>query len=64
MDVGIRDSIIAIITVDEKVVSGGSVPTFYAKDIEEQKRIALTVSKITTGMVHDLENGCFIIVRH
>lgn len=64
MDVGIKDSILAIITVDEKVVSGGSVPTFYAKNIEEQKRIALTVSKITTGMVHDLENGCFVIVRH
>ncbi|WP_352419929.1 hypothetical protein [Proteiniborus sp.] len=64
MDVGIKDSIIAIIAIDEKVVSGGSVPTFYARDNEEQKRIALTISKITTGMVHDLENGCLVIVRH
>lgn len=64
MDVGIKDSILAIITVDEKVVSGGSVPTFYAKDIEEQKKIALTISKLTLGMVHDIENGCLVIVRH
>lgn len=64
MDVGIRDSIIAIITIDRKVVSGGSVPTFYVKDYEEQKRVALVISKITTGMVHDLENGCFVIIRH
>ncbi len=64
MDVGIKDNILAIITINEKVVSGGSVPTFYAKDVEEQKKVALTISKITTGMVHDLENGCLVVVRH
>ncbi|WIV10777.1 hypothetical protein [Proteiniborus sp. MB09-C3] len=64
MDIGIKDNILAIITIDEKVVSGGNVPTFYAKNTEEQKRVALVISKITTGMVHDLENGCLVIVRH
>ncbi|SDZ16459.1 hypothetical protein SAMN05660462_02077 [Proteiniborus ethanoligenes] len=64
MDIGIKDTIIAIITTDEKAVSGGSVSTFYVGDIEEQKRIALFISKITTGMIHDLENGCYVIVRH
>ncbi len=64
MDIGIKDSILAIVAIDEKVVSGGSVPTFYAKDYEEQKKVALLISKITTGMVHDLENGCLVIVRH
>ena len=64
MDVGIKESIVAIVTTDEKSVSGGSVPTFYAKDEEEKNRVSLLISKITQGMIHDLENGCFIIVRH
>lgn len=64
MDVGIKDIIIAIIAIDKNMVLGGSVPTFYVKDVEEQKRIALVISKITTGMIHDLENGCYVIVRH
>lgn len=64
MDVGIKDCILAIITTDNKAVSGGSVPTFYAKNKEEQKKIALTISKVTMGMIHDLENGCLVIVKH
>lgn len=64
MDIGIKDTILAIITIDENKVSSGSVPIFYAKDVEEQKKIAFNISKITTGMVHDLENGCLVVVRH
>lgn len=64
MDIGIKDSILAIITIDNKVVAGGSVPTFYAKDVKEQKEVAMKISKITTGAIHDLENGCLVIVRH
>ncbi len=64
MDVGIKESIIAIVTTDKATVSGGSVPTFYAKDEDEKNRISLLLSKVTMGMIHDLENGCFIIVRH
>lgn len=64
MDIGVKDTILAIITIDKSKVSGGSVPTFYAKDMEEQKKIAFNISKITTGMIHDLENGCLVVVRH
>jgi len=64
MDVGLKDTILAIITIDEKAVSGGSVPTFYVKDKEQQNRVALLLSKVTMGMIHDLENGCFVIVKH
>lgn len=38
MDIGVKDTILAIITIDKSKVSGGSVPTFYAKDMEEQKK--------------------------
>jgi hypothetical protein len=26
--------------------------------------LAQLLSKVTLGMVHDLENGCFIIIKH
>lgn len=64
MDVGIKETIIAIVTTDKNVVSGGNVPTFIAKNDEEKEKIALLISKVTLGMIHDLENGCYIIVRH
>ena len=64
MDIGIKESIMAIITINRESVSSYGAPVFYAKDEEEREKIALYVSKITLGMVHDLENGCYIIVRH
>ena len=64
MDYGIKDSIIAIITTDRSMISTTTVPVFYANTKEDKERVALLVSKITTGMVHDLENGSYVIVKH
>lgn len=64
MDFGIKDNIIAIITTDRSMISTTTVPVFYAKTEEQQEKIALLVSKITMGMVHDLENGSYVIVKH
>jgi len=64
MDVGLKEQIIAVVTTEPNSISSGSVPVFYAKDEEERENIALLLSKTTQGMIHDLKNGCFIIVRH
>ncbi|MBS4539706.1 hypothetical protein GOQ27_14625 [Clostridium sp. D2Q-11] len=64
MDIGIKEAILAIITTNKDVVQGGSVPVFYANDKEEMEQIALKVAKVTLGMIHDLENDCFVVVRH
>lgn len=64
MDIGIKESIIAIVTTDRNVVSSEGAPIFYARDEKEKERISLLISKITLGMIHDLENGCYVIVRH
>ena len=64
LDVGFKENILAIITIDKNKVSSGTVPTFYAKDEEEREKVALLLSKIMMGMVHDLENGSYVIVRH
>jgi hypothetical protein len=64
MDTGIKEAILAIVTTDRERVIHSSAPTFFAGDDEERERVALLISKITLGMVHDLENGCSIIVKH
>ncbi len=64
MDIGIKEDILAIITTEKELVSSGTTPIFYARDEEEKERISLLLSKITLGMIHDLENGSYIIVRH
>lgn len=64
MDIGIKEAILAIVTTNRDAVEGGSVPVFYAKNYDEMERIALMVAKVTLGMIHDLENDCFVVVRH
>ncbi|HHY47452.1 MAG TPA: hypothetical protein GX506_09170 [Firmicutes bacterium] len=57
------DTIIAVIALDRDKV-GGQAPIFYADSPRERERLALYLSRITGGVVHDLENGTYIIVRH
>ena len=64
MDVGIKEGIIAIVTLDETKVISSGVPMFLAEDEKERDKTSLLLAKITTGMVHDLENGSYIIVKH
>jgi len=64
MDIGIKEYIIAIVTTNPEKVSSGGVPVFYAENEEEKEKIALYISKTTMGMIHDIDNGCYIIVRH
>lgn len=55
--------IIAVVTLERGAVAGGA-PIFYARDRGEQERVARAIARITQGMVHDLENGSYIVVRH
>ena len=64
MDVGIKDKILAVVTLDETKIKSSSVPIFIADNQSEREKVSLLIAKITTGMVHDLENGCYIIVKH
>ncbi|WP_053956915.1 capping complex subunit for YIEGIA [Inediibacterium massiliense] len=64
MDFGIKDNIVAIVTTDKNMISTTTVPVFYANSQEQQEKTALLVAKVTMGMVHDLENGSYVIVKH
>ena len=54
----------AIVTHERDKVQSGFAPVFYANSEEESEKVALLIAKITQGMVHDLENGVYIIARH
>lgn len=63
-DIAVKEYLLAIVTSKRDAVGGGGTPIFYAKDEEEQARLALYLARIVDGMVHDLGNGVYIIVKH
>jgi hypothetical protein len=64
VETSLSKSILAVILQDPALVRGGGAPVFIARDLNEQDRIANTLARITEGVVHDLENGVYILVRH
>lgn len=64
MAVELVNNIVAIVTEDKEKVASGFAPTFYAQNQKESEKIALILAKITMGMVHDLENGVHVVVKH
>ncbi len=56
--------ILAVIALERDKVDAGGTIVFYAKDKEEQEKMATTLSRITEGVVHELENGLKILVKH
>lgn len=64
MKASISKYILAVITLDPSLTGGGGAPVFVARDRTEQDRIATYMARITEGVVHDLENGVYILVKH
>lgn len=60
----IEKFILAVVTLDPHKVGGCGTPIFHATDKDEQDKIATYLARITSGVIHDLENGVYIIVRH
>ena len=63
MDEKASGIILAIVALNKEQVSGGA-PIFFARDKTEQERTANSLARIFDAMVHDLENGSYILVRH
>ncbi|MCG8542006.1 MAG: hypothetical protein MJA82_19015 [Clostridia bacterium] len=63
MDIGIKESIVALVSLNKDVISS-SVPIFFVDSEEKQEETAILIAKITMGMVHDLRNGVYAIVKH
>lgn len=63
MDIGIKESIVALVSLNKNVTSA-SAPIFYVDSEEKQEETAILIAKITMGMVHDLRNGVYAVVKH
>ncbi|MFZ5597712.1 MAG: capping complex subunit for YIEGIA [Bacillota bacterium] len=57
-------NILAVVTSDMSLVSGGGAPVFRGADEKECERIAGSLSRILDASAHRLENDVFIIVYH
>ncbi|SHJ21821.1 capping complex subunit for YIEGIA [Desulfofundulus thermosubterraneus] len=57
------DRILAVVTLNMDIVAGGA-PIFFARNQEEQVKMARYLARTLDAMVHDLENGVYIIVKH
>ena len=64
MQMSISKYILAVILQDPDLVIGGGTPVFIARDRIEQDHIATCLARITEGVVHDLANGVYILVKH
>lgn len=64
LNVSLKEAILAVVTRNPAKVGGGGCPIFLAQDQEEMEKTALLLARILGGIVHDLENDVFIIVRH
>lgn len=67
MQVDLTHAILAIVTGSTEegaVESGGTAPVFRVGDVEERERVAKYIGTVTLGMVHDLRNGTYLIVKH
>lgn len=56
-------TILAIVALQKTAVGGGA-PIFFARDEEEQEKVAGYLSRILDASAHDLENGSLILVKH
>ncbi|MGB9802578.1 capping complex subunit for YIEGIA [Desulfofundulus sp.] len=55
--------ILAVVTLNMDIVAGGA-PIFFARNQEEQEKMARYLARTLDAMVHDLENGVYVIVKH
>ena len=58
-----KASIAAAVTIVPDLVSG-DVPIIIARDEEEREKLAGHLANILNAMVHDLDNGTYLIVQH
>jgi hypothetical protein len=62
-ETSLTDCILAAVCLQTEKIAG-ACPIFIAASQEEQQKTSLLLARILGGIVHDLENGVYIIVKH
>lgn len=65
MDISLNNTVQAIFVVKDKAnMVAGSAPIFIVQDYQELEEKSMLFSRITMSMVHELDEGLRIIVKH
>ncbi|NLN19752.1 MAG: hypothetical protein GX162_10850 [Firmicutes bacterium] len=64
MEIDVKRSIMAVVTMHGDRVCGGGAPVFLAKDEQELESMAAAIARVMAGMVHEVGEGILIIVKH
>ncbi|WP_432402485.1 capping complex subunit for YIEGIA [Wukongibacter sp. M2B1] len=56
-------SILAIVTLDEKLVINSGIATFLARNKDAQEKIASELGRVLGGNIYGLSNGVIIITQ-
>ncbi|WP_243446476.1 capping complex subunit for YIEGIA [Romboutsia weinsteinii] len=64
MNVGLNEYTLAIITTDQNIKNIGGCPVFYADDSKDLQNKAMLMAKCVSGMVHEIDKGTLIVVKH
>ena len=62
-EIEIKKAILAVLTTDKERFLGGA-PCFYCKNEEELELQSVLVSKVLNGSIHNIAQGCNVIVKH
>jgi len=58
------DIIAIVATKEHKENIQGSAAIFWSEDINEAQQKAMLLARIFKAMVHDIQQGIYLIVRH
>lgn len=64
MNVGINEYTLGIVTTNKDLKLSAGCPIFFAENNEQLQKKAMLMSKAVGGMVHLIEEGTLIIVKH
>lgn len=65
MDISLNNCILAIFVTRDQIDNvAGSVPIFIVDTKEELEQKSMLMARITMSMVHELDQGLRIIVKH
>lgn len=62
--INLTQAIIAIVTANSGTVVSSGAPVFVVSSRQEAEEKAVAIARILDGMVHDIGDDTFIIVRH
>lgn len=64
MGIELTHTVLAVVTSKDSDIHGGAAPIFRIEDTEERERLAMYLSKVLVGTVHDLTEGTYVVIKH